>query len=157
MIGRMSRRAPSVLLSAEERTVSEATVRRIWLQRNLQPHRVETFKLSRDEVRGETRGHCRTLPEPPGQSAGAVRGRENQIQALDRAQPGLPLKPGRCGTVPHDYKRHGMTTLFPALSTLDGKVIGDCMPRHRHQEVPFFYVVGSSCWRAPYCTPECSL
>jgi hypothetical protein len=135
MIGRMSRRAPSVLLSAEERTVSEATVRRIWLQRNLQPHRVETFKLSRDEVRGETRGHCRTLPEPPGQSAGAVRGRENQIQALDRTQPGLPLKPGRCGTVPHDYKRHGMATLF----------------------LPFFYVVGSSCWRAPYCTPECSL
>ena len=58
---------------------------------------------------------------------------KSQIQALDRTQPGLPLKPGRCGTMTHDYKRHGTTTLFAALNTLDGKVIGDCMPQHRHQ------------------------
>jgi transposase len=59
---------------------------------------------------------------------------KSQIQALDRTQPGLPIKKGRCGTMTHDYKRHGTTTLFAALSMLDGKVIGDCMPRHRHQE-----------------------
>jgi transposase len=59
---------------------------------------------------------------------------KSQVQALDRTQPGLPLKKGRCGTMTHDYKRHGTTTLFAALSMLDGQVIGDCMPRHRHQE-----------------------
>ena len=59
---------------------------------------------------------------------------KSQIQTLDRTQPGLPMKPSRCGTMTHDYKRHGTTTLFAALSMLDGKVIGDCMPQHRHQE-----------------------
>jgi transposase len=71
---------------------------------------------------------------PPDKSLVLCVDEKSQIQALDRTQPGLPLKKGRCGTMTHDYKRHGTTPLFAALSTLDGKVIGDCMPRHRHQE-----------------------
>jgi len=71
---------------------------------------------------------------PPDKSLVLCLDEKSQIQALDRTQPGLPLKKGRCGTMTHDYVRHGTTTLFAALSMLDGKVIGDCMPRHRHQE-----------------------
>jgi transposase len=115
--------------------ISEATVRRIWHQHRLQPHRVKTFKLSRDTQFVEKLCDVVGLYlNPPDQALVLCVDEKSQIQALDRTQPGLPLKRGRCGTLTHDYKRHGTTTLFAALSLLDGSVIGDCMPRHRHQE-----------------------
>jgi len=115
--------------------LSEATVRRIWRQHRLQPHRTKTFKLSRDKRFLEKLCDVVGLYLNPPDKALVLCGDEkSQIQALDRTQPGLPLKRGRCGTLTHDYKRHGTTTLFAALSLLDGRVIGDCMPRHRHQE-----------------------
>jgi transposase len=115
--------------------VSEATVRRIWHQHRLQPHRTKTFKLSRDTRFVEKLCDVVGLYlNPPDKALVLCVDEKSQIQALDRTQPGLPLKRGRCGTMTHDYKRHGTTTLFAALSLLDGRVIGDCMPRHRHQE-----------------------
>jgi hypothetical protein len=115
--------------------VSEATVRRIWHQHRLQPHRVKTFKLSRDKQFVEKLCDVVGLYlNPPDKALVLCVDEKSQIQALDRTQPGLPLKRGRCGTMTYDYKRHGTTTLFAALSLLDGSVIGDCMPRHRHQE-----------------------
>ena len=120
---------------AKAQGVSEATVRRIWHQHRLQPHRVETFKLSRDKQFVEKLCDVVGLYlNPPDKALVLCVDEKSQIQALDRTQPGLPLKRGRCGTMTHDYKRHGTTTLFAALSLLDGHVIGDCMPRHRHQE-----------------------
>jgi transposase len=120
---------------AKAQGVSEATVRRIWQQHNLKPHRVETFKLSRDPKFVDKLVDIVGLYlNPPDKALVLCVDEKSQIQALDRTQPGLPMKPGRCGTMTHDYKRHGTTTLFAALSLLDGKVIGDCMPRHRHQE-----------------------
>jgi transposase len=115
--------------------VSEATVRRIWRQHGLKPHLVKTFKLSRD--RSFVEKLCDVVAlylNPPDKSLVLCVDEKSQIQALDRTQPGLPMKKGRLGTRTHDYKRNGTTTLFAALSMLDGKVIGDCMPRHRHQE-----------------------
>jgi transposase len=115
--------------------VSEATVRRIWHQHRLQPHRTKTFKLSRDKRFVEKLCDVVGLYlNPPDKALVLCVDEKSQIQALDRTQPGLPLKRGRCGTMTHDYKRHGTTTFFAALSLLDGRVIGDCMPRHRHQE-----------------------
>jgi transposase len=115
--------------------LSEATIRRIWKQHNLKPHLVTTFKLSRDKRFVEKLTEVVGLYlNPPDKSLVLCVDEKSQIQALDRTQPGLPMKKGRCGTMTHDYKRHGTTTLFAALSTLDGSVIGDCMPRHRHQE-----------------------
>ncbi|MCU0918702.1 MAG: IS630 family transposase [Planctomycetes bacterium] len=115
--------------------VSEATVRRIWHQHRLQPHRTKTFKLSRDKQFVEKLCDVVGLYlNPPDKALVLCVDEKSQIQALDRTQPGLPLKRGRCGTMTHDAKRHGTTTLFAALSLLDGRVIGDCMPRHRHQE-----------------------
>ncbi len=115
--------------------VSEATVQRIWHQHRLQPHRTKTFKLSRDKRFVEKLSDVVGLYlNPPDKALVLCVDEKSQIQALDRTQPGLPLKHGRCGTMTHDYKRHGTTTLFAALSLLDGRVIGDCMPRHRHQE-----------------------
>jgi transposase len=115
--------------------VSEATVRRIWRRHRLQPHRTKTFKLSRDKHFVEKLCDVVGLYlNPPDKALVLCVDEKSQIQALDRTQPGLPLKRGRCGTMTHDYKRHGTTTLFAALSLLDGRVIGDCMPRHRHQE-----------------------
>jgi transposase len=120
---------------AQAQGVSEATVRRIWQRHNLQPHRVKTFKLSRDPRFVDKLVDIVGLYlNPPDQALVLCVDEKSQIQALDRTQPGLPIKPGRCGTTTHDYKRHGTTTLFAALNLLDGKVIGDCMPRHRHQE-----------------------
>jgi transposase len=120
---------------AKAQGVSEATVRRIWQQHNLKPHRVETFKLSRDPRFVDKLVDIVGLYlNPPDKALVLCVDEKSQIQALDRTQPGLPMKPGRCGTTTHDYKRHGTTTLFAALNLLDGKVIGDCMPRHRHQE-----------------------
>ena len=115
--------------------LSEATVRRIWRQHGLKPHLVKTFKLSRD--RSFVEKLCDVVGlylNPPDKSLVLCVDEKSQIQALDRTQPGLPMKKGRLGTPTHDYKRNGTTTLFAALSMLDGKVIGDCMPRHRHQE-----------------------
>jgi transposase len=115
--------------------LSEATIRRIWRQHNLKPHLVKTFKLSRDRHFVEKlRDVVGLYLNPPDKSLVLCVDEKSQIQALDRTQPGLPMKKGRCGTMTHDYKRNGTTTLFAALSMIDGKVIGDCMPRHRHQE-----------------------
>ena len=115
--------------------ISEATVRRIWHQHNLKPHLTKTFKLSRDKQFVEKLCDVVGLYlNPPDRALVLCVDEKSQIQALDRTQPGLPLKKGRCGTMTHDYKRNGTTTLFAALSMLDGQVIGDCMPRHRHQE-----------------------
>jgi transposase len=120
---------------AKAQGLSEATIRRIWKQHNLKPHLVKTFKLSRDKRFVEKLYDVVGLYlNPPDKSLVLCVDEKSQIQALDRTQPGLPMKKGRCGTMTHDYKRNGTTTLFAALSVLDGKVIGDCMPRHRHQE-----------------------
>ena len=120
---------------AEAQGLSEATVRRIWKRHNLKPHLIKTFKLSRDKNFIEKLHDVVGLYlNPPDKALVLCVDEKSQIQALDRTQPGLPMKPGRCGTMTHDYKRNGTTTLFAALSMLDGKVIGDCMPRHRHQE-----------------------
>lgn len=120
---------------AKAQGLSEATIRRIWKQHHLKPHLVKTFKLSRDKRFVEKLYDVVGLYlNPPDKSLVLCVDEKSQIQALDRTQPGLPMKKGRCGTMTHDYKRNGTTTLFAALSMLDGKVIGDCMPRHRHQE-----------------------
>jgi transposase len=120
---------------AKAHGLSEATIRRIWKQHNLKPHLIKTFKLSRDKQFVEKLHDIVGLYlNPPDKALVLCVDEKSQIQALDRTRPGLPLKRGHCGTQTHDYKRHGTTTLFAALSTLDGKVIGDCMPRHRHQE-----------------------
>ena len=120
---------------ARAQGLSEATVRRIWQQHNLKPHLIKTFKLSRDKhFIGKLQDVVGLYLNPPDKSLVLCVDEKSQIQALDRTQPGLPMKKGRCGTMTHDYKRNGTTTLFAALSMLDGTVIGDCMPRHRHQE-----------------------
>ena len=120
---------------AKAQGISEATIRRIWKKHNLKPHLTKTFKLSNDKHFVEKLYDVVGLYlNPPDKSLVLCVDEKSQIQALDRTQPSLPLKKGRCGTMTHDYKRHGTTTLFAALSMLDGKVIGDCMPRHRHQE-----------------------
>ena len=115
--------------------VSPATVQRIWDTNGLQPHRNRTFKLSRDQQFVEKLNDVVGLYlNPPNKALVLCVDEKSQIQALQRSQPGLPMKKGRCGTMTHDYKRHGTTTLFAALNVLDGTVIGECMPRHRHQE-----------------------
>lgn len=120
---------------AEAQGVSPATVQRIWEVHGLQPHRVRTFKLSRDPQFVEKLTDVVGLYlNPPDKAVVLCVDEKSQIQALDRTQPSLPMKKGRCGTMTHDYKRHGTTTLFAALNVLEGKVIGDCMARHRHQE-----------------------
>jgi transposase len=120
---------------AKAQGISRMAVQRIWKQHNLKPHLIRTFKISRDKHFVEKLYDVVGLYlNPPDKSLVLCVDEKSQIQALDRTQPGLPLKKGRCGTMTHDYKRNGTTTLFAALSMLDGKVIGDCMPRHRHQE-----------------------
>ena len=120
---------------AKAQGVSPATVNRIWDEHGLQPHRVENFKLSRDRKFVEKLTDVVGLYlDPPEKAIVLCFDEKPQIQALDRSQPGLPIKKGRCGTMTHDYKRNGTTTLFAALNMLDGKVIGQCLPRHRHQE-----------------------
>jgi len=120
---------------AKAHGLSQATIHRIWKQHHLKPHLVKTFKISRDTHFVEKLYDVVGLYlNPPDKSLVLCVDEKSQIQALDRTQPGLPLKKGRCGTMTHDYTRNGTTTLFAALSMLDGKVIGDCMPRHRHQE-----------------------
>lgn len=125
----------STRLMARAEGVSQATISRIWRQHQLKPHLTKTFKLSRDKQFVEKLYDVVGLYlNPPDKSLVLCVDEKSQIQALDRTQPGLPLKKGRCGTMTHDYKRNGTTTLFAAMVTLDGRVIGDCMPRHRHQE-----------------------
>ena len=115
--------------------VSEATVRRIWHKHGLKPHLVKTFKLSNDPRFAEKLEDVVGLYlNPPEHALVLSLDEKTQIQALDRTQPGLPLKKGRGETMTHDYKRHGPTTLFAALNTLDGTVIGTCMKQHRHEE-----------------------
>jgi transposase len=120
---------------AKAQGVSKNTVNRLWQLHNLKPHLSRTFKLSRDPKFVEKLTDVVGLYlNPPQKAMVLCVDEKSQIQALDRTQPGLPLKKGRCGTMTHDYKRNGTTTLFAALSYLDGKVIGQCSSRHRHQE-----------------------
>jgi transposase len=120
---------------AAEMGVSEATVRRIWHAHGLKPHLVEGFKVSKDKRFAEKLEVIVGLYlNPPEHAVVMCVDEKSQIQALDRTQPGLPLKKGRGATMTHDYKRNGTATLFAALNTLDGRVIGMCQERHRHQE-----------------------
>jgi transposase/transposase-like protein len=115
--------------------VSPATVQRIWSARGLQPHRVESFKLSNDpRFEAKLVDVVGLYLNPPENAIVLCMDEKSQIQALDRRQPSLPIKPGRAGTMTHDYKRNGTTTLFAALDVLTGSVIGQCLPRHRHIE-----------------------
>ncbi len=120
---------------AKAQGVSPATVQRIWSARGLKPHRVKTFKLSNDKRFEEKLVDVVGLYlNPPENAIVLCMDEKSQIQALDRTQPSLPMKPGRAGTMTHDYKRNGTTTLFAALDVLTGSVIGECLPRHRHIE-----------------------
>jgi transposase len=115
--------------------ISRASVQRIWQAHGLQPHRLKAFKLSRDPAfAAKLRDIVGLYVDPPAHAVVLSVDEKSQIQALDRTQPGLPIKPGRLGTMTHDYKRHGTTTLFAALNILEGTLIGRCMARHRHQE-----------------------
>jgi transposase len=122
-------------LMAQRAGISASAVRRIWRAHGLQPHRYRQFKLSNDPRFAEKlRDVVGLYVDPPAHAIVLSVDEKSQIQALDRTQPGLPLKKGRLGTMTHDYKRHGTTTLFAALNVLDGTVIGRNMQRHRHQE-----------------------
>jgi len=115
--------------------LSRSSVQRIWKAHGLKPHLTKTFKLSNDKRFVEkVRDIVGLYLDPPDKALVLSVDEKSQIQALDRTQPGLPLKKGRAGTMTHDYKRHGTTTLFAALDVATGKVIGQCMKRHRHQE-----------------------
>src|SRR6201997_619127 len=115
--------------------VSHRSVQRIWAAHGLKPHRVRTFKLSTDpKFAAKVQDVVGLYVDPPEHALVLSVDEKSQIQALDRTQPGLPMKRGRCGTMTHDYKRHGTTTLFAALDVLEGRVIGQCMSRHRHHE-----------------------
>jgi transposase len=120
---------------AKELGVSQSMVSRVWRANGLKPHLVRTFKVSNDPRFIEKLTDIVGLYlDPPEGALVLCMDEKSQIQALDRTQPGLPLKKGRCGTMTHDYKRNGTTTLFAALSLLTGQLIGTCLPRHRHQE-----------------------
>lgn len=120
---------------ARELNVSKMAVQRIWKDHQLKPHLFRTFKLSRDKHFVEKMEDVVGLYlNPPEHAVVFSVDEKSQIQALDRTQPGLPMKKGRAETMTHDYKRNGTTTLFAALDVFKGKVIGSCMPRHRHQE-----------------------
>jgi len=120
---------------AKAQGVSHVTIHRIWDAHGLQPHRTKRFKLSKAPRFTEKITDVVGLYlNPPDKAVVLCVDEKSQIQALQRTQPGLPMKKGRCGTMTHDYKRHGTTTLFAALNVLDGRVIGECMAKHRHQE-----------------------
>ncbi len=120
--------------------VSQSSVQRIWSASGIKPHLVRTFKLSSDPKFEEKLVDVIGLYlDPPEKALVFCVDEKSQIQALDRTQPGLPMKKGRCGTMTHDYKRHGTTTLFAALNVLDGTVIGSCKKRHRHEEFLAFF------------------
>jgi len=125
----------SVRSMAKAAGISHSSVQRIWHAHGLKPHLVDTFKVSRDKnFASKVEDVVGLYLNPPDKALVLCVDEKSQIQALDRTQPGLPMKKGRAGTMTHDYKRNGTTTLFAALSMLDGKVIGTCMPRHRHRE-----------------------
>src|ERR1700737_849071 len=125
----------SCRLLAARQGVSKSTINNIWQSHNLKPHRVKSFKLSRDAKFLEKLTDVVGLYlNPPQHAIVLCVDEKSQIQALDRTQPGLPMKKGRCGTMTHDYKRNGTTSLFAALEVLQGRVIGQCYERHRHQE-----------------------
>ena len=127
---------------AKAQGVSPATVQRIWSARGLKPHRVETFKLSGDRRFEEKLVDVVGLYlNPPEKAVVLCMDEKSQIQALDRTQASLPMKQGRAGTMTHDFKRNGTTTLFAALDVLDGTVIGECLPRHRHVEFLKFLAI----------------
>ena len=120
---------------AEAAGVSVSSVQRIWRSHGLQPHRIRQFKLSKDPAFvDKLRDVVGLYVDPPAHTVVLSVDEKSQIQALDRTQPGLPMKKGRAGTMTHDYKRNGTTTLFAAMNVLDGTVIGRNMQRHRHQE-----------------------
>src|SRR5215469_15694238 len=115
--------------------LAPSSVGRIWAEAGLKPHLVRRFKVSNDpQFEEKVTDVVGLYMNPPDTALVLCVDEKSQIQALDRTQPGLPMKKGRCGTMTHDYQRHGTTTLFAALSMLDGTVIGQCMPRHRHRE-----------------------
>jgi len=115
--------------------VSPATVQRIWDARGLKPHRIKTFKLSNDpQFEDKLIDVVGLYLNPPAKAVVLCMDEKSQIQALDRTQPSLPMTKGRAGTLTHDYKRNGTTTLFAALDVATGKVFGQCLPRHRHEE-----------------------
>ena len=125
----------SVRTMARAVGISHTSVQRIWAEHGLKPHLVSTFKLSNDPKFAEKVVDIIGLYlNPPDKALVLSVDEKSQIQALDRSQPGLPMKKGRAGTMTHDYKRNGTTTLFAALNVLDGSVIGRNMQRHRHQE-----------------------
>ena len=125
----------SCRLMAKEVGLHPTTVSRIWRAHGLQPHRVEYFKLSTDpQFVAKLRDVVGLYVDPPERAVVFAFDEKSQIQALDRTQPGLPLKKGRAGTMTHDYRRHGTTTLFAALDVASGEIVHECMPRHRHQE-----------------------
>ena len=132
--------------------ISHTSVQNIWRAHGLKPHLVDSFKVSNDPAFAEKVEDVVGLYlDPPDKAVVFSVDEKSQIQALDRSQPGLPMKKGRAGTMTHDYKRHGTTTLFAALNLLDGKVIGHCMKRHRHQEFIRF-LTGSTAKPCPIWT-----
>ncbi len=135
----------TALMMAAATGISESAVRRIWRCHGLQPHRYRQFKLSNDpNFAGKLRDVVGLYVDPPAHAIVLSVDEKSQIQALDRTQPGLPMKKGRLGTMTHDYKRNGTTTLFAALNVLDGTVIGRNMQRHRHQEfIRFLNVINA--------------
>ena len=131
--------------------LSPASIHRIWHAHGLQPHRVRTFKLSTDPRFVEKLTDVVGLyVDPPDKALVFCVDEKSQIQALQRSQPGLPMKPGRAGTMTHDSKRHGTTTLFAALNVLEGTVIGSCLARHRPQEFRKFLTRISDLAVVPY-------
>jgi transposase len=125
----------STRMLAATKGVHASTIARIWQEHELKPHRQETFKLSRDkDFVPKLLDVVGVYLNPPQNAVVLCIDEKSQIQALDRTQPGLPIKPGRCGTWTHDYVRHGTTTLFAALEIAQGRVIGECYSRHRHHE-----------------------
>jgi transposase len=125
----------SVRAMAAAQKVSSATVQRIWKKHKLQPHRVASFKFSNDpQFARKVRDIVGLYMNPPDKAIVLSVDEKSQIQALDRTQPILPLRPGLPERQTHDYERHGTTTLFAALNVLEGTVIGECQSRHRHQE-----------------------
>jgi transposase len=120
---------------AEAAGLSEKSVRRIWHKHGLKPHLSRTFKVSNDpEFAEKLEAIVGLYLNPPEHAIVLCADEKSQIQALDRTQPGLPIKRGRCGTMTHDYKRNGTATLFAAMNTFDGTVISMCDDQHRHQE-----------------------
>jgi transposase len=129
----------SVRSMAAEMGISHTSVQRIWNQHGLKPHLARTFKVSNDpDFTSKVADIVGLYLDPPEQALVLAVDEKSQIQALDRTQPGLPMKKGRAGTMTHDYKRHGTTTLFAALNVATGKVIGECLPRHRAKEFLMF-------------------